>query len=237
LPAVQKVREAAARTQCINNLRQLGIAVHNCNDTYQGQLPPTFGAFPRNSATTGTLHFFLLPFIEQDNLYQLANQQGAGGLWTSLNVASSPVKTFICPSDASTPGGLYQGYLAGTNYPANYLVFQNGGAGIPRTFADGTSNTILFAERYVTCGSYGVYWADLSGDPLTPMFAYYSMGIFQVKPIVATCDYTVAQTPHTGGIQISLGDGSSRNLNASVSLATWQAALTPAGGEPLGSDW
>ena len=77
----------------------------------------------------------------------------------------------------------------------------------------------------------------LNGDPLTPMFAYYSLGIFQLKPTVATCDYTVAQTPHTGGMQVGLGDGSVRNVSASISLATWQAVLTPAGGEPLGSDW
>src|ERR1700732_4558797 len=69
VPAVQKVREAAARTQCTNNLRQLGLATHNCNDTYRA-LPPTNGYFPAGSSTWGSYHFHILPFIEQDPLYK-----------------------------------------------------------------------------------------------------------------------------------------------------------------------
>jgi hypothetical protein len=93
LPAVLKVREAAARTPCINNLRQLETGVHNCNDTYQSLLPPTFATFRASAASTGTLHF-LLPFIEQDNLYGQAVQQEAGGLWTSLRSAVGVMRIF-----------------------------------------------------------------------------------------------------------------------------------------------
>src|SRR5262249_39143423 len=80
LPAVQKVREAAARTQSLNNLKQIGIAIHNCNDTH-GKLPTTRGCFPRDAlggvpwggqqpSLMGTMHYHLLPFIEQDNVYK-----------------------------------------------------------------------------------------------------------------------------------------------------------------------
>src|SRR6516162_1895122 len=71
LPAVQKVREAAARVKCQNNLKQLGLAVHNCNDSY-GKLPPLFGWFPSttnapaNNQGYGSVLVHLLPFIEQD---------------------------------------------------------------------------------------------------------------------------------------------------------------------------
>src|SRR5262245_25540310 len=76
LPAVQKVREAAARAQCANNLKQLGLAVHNLHDTYQA-LPPTEGALPGMSLNNyGPLTFWMLPFVEQGNLYNLAYQNG-----------------------------------------------------------------------------------------------------------------------------------------------------------------
>jgi prepilin-type N-terminal cleavage/methylation domain-containing protein len=80
VPAVQKVREAAARTQSTNNLKQMGLALHNFNDTYK-RLPPTVGWVPTASATSpprggavGTVLFHILPFVEQKNLYNQARQ-------------------------------------------------------------------------------------------------------------------------------------------------------------------
>src|SRR5207247_9869830 len=67
LPAVQKVREAAARMQCANNLKQCGLAAHNCHDS-QGRLPPQAGTF--GGAYYGPLMFHLLPYIEQDNVFK-----------------------------------------------------------------------------------------------------------------------------------------------------------------------
>src|SRR5436853_7615035 len=68
LPAVQKVREAAARIKCGNNLRQMVLAGHNAHDT-NGSLPSGLGYWPGGNAY-GTYHFHLLPFIEQDALYK-----------------------------------------------------------------------------------------------------------------------------------------------------------------------
>src|SRR5262249_24087916 len=71
LPAVQKVREAAARIKCNNNLRQLGLAAHHCNDAYE-KLPPMLGYFPQESGNAyGGAFFHLLAFLEQANLYNL----------------------------------------------------------------------------------------------------------------------------------------------------------------------
>jgi prepilin-type N-terminal cleavage/methylation domain-containing protein len=77
LPAVQKVREAAARAQCQNNLKQIALAVQNCSDTNQGKMPPGLGGYPtvatsptaRGNSSYGGLLFFLLPYVEQQNMY------------------------------------------------------------------------------------------------------------------------------------------------------------------------
>jgi prepilin-type N-terminal cleavage/methylation domain-containing protein len=95
LPAVQKVREAAARAQCQNNLKQLALAAHSFNDG-NGQLPPAIGQ--TGPGIYGTAHFYLLPYLEQNTLYTQAN----GDSYGLMNV---PVKTFYCPADGSIIGG------------------------------------------------------------------------------------------------------------------------------------
>src|SRR3954454_12908633 len=71
LPAVQKVREAASRMSCANNLKQLGLAAHNYHDS-RGHQPPVIGYYPPAGGAFGTCFFHLLPFIEQDDLYRSA---------------------------------------------------------------------------------------------------------------------------------------------------------------------
>src|SRR5687767_11546054 len=94
LPAVQKVREAAARMQCTNNVKQLALACHNYHDA-NGTLPAWS---MMTGSESGSAHFYLLPYIEQDNLYKAANGH-------SYNVRTQPVKTFACPTDVTITGG------------------------------------------------------------------------------------------------------------------------------------
>ena len=123
LPAVQKVREAANRAQCANNLKQICLGLHNLHDSYNA-LPPTEGALPNsgNLQSYGPLTFWLLPFIEQTNLY---NEALAGGVYDSGHVDNTmPVKTYLCPSDPSrsaTDQAPNKWALA--SYAANALAF------------------------------------------------------------------------------------------------------------------
>jgi len=123
LPAVQRVREAANRAQCTNNLKQMGLAVHHLHDTY-GSLPPTEGALPnsRDLRSYGPITFWMLPFIEQANLY---NEAQVGGVYDSGNVDHTmPVKTYLCPSDPSRSGtDTAPNGWALASYAANALAF------------------------------------------------------------------------------------------------------------------
>ena len=251
LPAVQKVREAANRTKCTNNFKQLGLAAHSLNDTNSSQLPPVSGAFPTGSTSTGTVFYYLLPYIEQDNLYR--SSVNAAGTYSASNPVpggirayGTVIKTFLCPSDPSAPGGnsRFTGLstLATANYAANPLAFVANN-GIPQSFPDGLSNTILFAERYQVCSGDWYYWG-VSPVPFTkpPRFLIPASGLpFQVSPQTtggtSPCTSTRANTPHPGGMLVGLGDGSVRSLQGSVSLPTYRQACDPADGTVLGSDW
>jgi prepilin-type N-terminal cleavage/methylation domain-containing protein/prepilin-type processing-associated H-X9-DG protein len=101
LPAVQKVREAAARTQCENNLKQLGLACHNYADVHEHQFPPGMITDPNKTVGWGV---FLLPYVEQDGLFNQYNFN-APFFYTNLafgidnqSVSNTPLKVFLCPS-------------------------------------------------------------------------------------------------------------------------------------------
>src|SRR6185312_7258869 len=121
-----------------------------------------------------------------------------------------------------------------------------GAARMPASFADGTSNTLLFAEHYSQCNgqynTWGFWWAG----SWQPNFANSSTGaigpasLFQIQPLPyqgPACDIGRASTAHTGGMQVCLADGSVRNLAQGISPTTWWAACTAAAGDQLASDW
>jgi prepilin-type N-terminal cleavage/methylation domain-containing protein/prepilin-type processing-associated H-X9-DG protein len=237
LPAVQKVREAAARISCDNNLKQITLATINCADANVGKLPPAMGTY-LNATSDGTLFFNILPYIEQDNLYQVGGDgKGNFSSWNN-SVYAATIRTYICPSDGS--GGqqhLYDGWLATSSYAANFLAFGASGATYPASFPDGTSNTIMFAERYQMCNQTPCAWAYGGESDWAPAFNYSSVAKFQAQPGQTLCSAALAQGIHPGGIQVAMADGSVRAVQNSITPQTWYWACTPAGGEVLGSDW
>ena len=194
LPAVQKVREAAARMKCTNNLKQMALACHNCNDA-NGRMPPQAGTY--GGAYFGPLLFHLLPYIEQKNVWTMAMNldynAGVGQVtpnpasttnlgvvwptWQSVNTGANTwlrqtrISVYQCPSDPSL-GNAIDWNPGDASYAGNFQVFGgavntnsnsnwDGNANLNSTFQDGTSNTILFAEKFANCngtGNGGTWW-------------------------------------------------------------------------------
>lgn len=165
LPAVQQAREAARRTQCRNNLKQIGLALHNYLDVHNG-FPPAFVSDISTTDTPGgewSIHSRILPFLDQANLYNLADLSLAYDDPANGAIATQRVATYLCPSEvndrARTSGGvaihypISYGYGGGTWNVWNNISRQAGSGAFapnysfrPRDFIDGTSNTIAFSE-------------------------------------------------------------------------------------------
>lgn len=276
IPAVQKIREAANRIKCTNNLKQLGLAIHNLHDT-AGALPPlaaphptlqiTRSVPPYNGAYGYTMFHWLLPYIDQDNVFRACDPTKSD--FTGLQ-HTQVIPVYLCPSNPSVARGKSMTSYGGANdfgascYAGNNYVFGSPAGGhtegsgtIPASVPDGLSNTIFFSEIYATCGAgngdinstsmRGSLWADSTpfwraGYNLGPdklgTTGYPSSPMFQVRPVIAsTCLPDRPQSPHPGGMNVCLGDGSVRFLRQGISQTTWDYANNPQDGQVLGGDW
>jgi prepilin-type N-terminal cleavage/methylation domain-containing protein len=261
LPAVQKVREAANRSQCSNNLKQQGLAVQNYASTYNSQLPPANFYYPATGAQ-GSTYFALLPYLEQNSLFSIYTQNGQG----YLGAGPTPLKVFQCPSDPTQQNGVAGGQGL-TSYSVNSALFAPGNGGSVVGFTcpynignipDGTSNTLAFVEQVAAIplpagphanwwafpltdpggsnGSGPCYWPD--APPLVP--PPYPLPQFNPNLNYGSANFAngaLAAGFHTNLLMVALMDGSVRPVANGVSLNSWNYAVQPADGMPFDSSW
>ncbi|MBI2808473.1 MAG: DUF1559 domain-containing protein [Planctomycetes bacterium] len=250
VPAVQKVREAAARTTCANNLKQLGVALHNYNSATK-RLPPMLDYGRYQPYGWMPFYYSLYPYIEQDALYR----RGSGTDGWGANNHNVVVPALICPSDPTSADGhsMWNNWFT-TSYASNQKMFgsnnvYNSNAGFYATrgmynvgnIPDGSSNTIGIVERFQNFQSYT--WSNLAIYPTS--FSYWGMyhqwinhyGIFgaYMPQVPATTTQAHPYYPNSAHatMQLLIMDGTVRGISASINSNTWNYALNPNDNQPF----
>ena len=255
LPAVQRVRGAAARAQTGNQYRQVILAICHYTSQHDDRLPTVDGQ-QQDSPNwgQGSLLDCIRPYIES-NTATVSRLMPDG---RSYGV----IPLYVSPMDPSyTITGTTEG---NASVALNALLFRT-----PRSInaiSDGTSSTLAISEHYAQCGKTAFVWSlgaakcnslvngvrtptpCVNQPHHSPTFADYPMAddyhpgppvparTFQPAPAVADCDYRLPQSADPGGMQAAMLDGSVRRIAPGVSPAAFWAAVTPAGGESLPLD-
>ncbi|MEX1224172.1 MAG: DUF1559 domain-containing protein [Pirellulales bacterium] len=243
LPAVQAAREAARRLQCSNNLRQIGLALHQYDFVHQ-QLPASW------QSNGGSSFIEMLPFLEQQAMYDAFNHDVYIGEAPNNELANTPLEIFRCPS-MQIPGDASDGwasYAVSTGSAYGHFInnsdpeYHNGAIIDPETgmtslalltSRDGASNTFLAGEldHGIENWSTGAYWA--SGYPFSSTAS--TSGVFNTDRLVGGFrDLHTFRSDHPGGVTMLLGDGSVRFVaeNTNPDTLKWLAKRND--GQPIG---
>lgn len=213
LPAVQSAREAARRMECSNNLKQIAIAMHNYHDTYK--VLPAQAVLDENGQPMHSWRTALLPYIEQQALYQ---QYDFNKPWNSPEnraLADVRIPTYACPSDPDSATSSQTSYFVvygdETMFaPNRWISFMD----VP----DGLSNTIMIVES----DSLSVPWSEPTDIPFDQMQFFLNPPPGEVG----------ISSNHPGGANVALGDGSVRFISAEgVSEQTIRYAIMRADGQ------
>jgi len=268
LPAVQKVREAAARARCANNVKQMALAIHSYHDVYtvvpnlQNWYTTDVALNPSqwNAGTTcvdgaiGTWMYHILPFVEQSSLCQqmrincttnIGNNSPSNLYPPYTTYATTIIPLYMCPSDPSIMnGGLQQSNGAtsfgSTSYSANVMVLSpTRPQSITNVMLDGTSNTIMIAERYMNCTTNDPYvnqgldffdspaWAfiwPMSGSATaTPGFGWYTANFTANWHVSGGFQTDFCKNPAIGAV------GTGITFQAAPSITSCDASVTQTG--------
>lgn len=262
LPAVQKVREAAGRTSCFNNLKQIGIACHHYHDVH-GRLPPGYSSIAApNGSDLGPgwgWGSFLLPELEQESLKRQIRFDLDIGHAANAAPRSHRLPVFVCPSDNAERTFTTAGTtvtLAHANYVGvfgtneieegpslgNGVFFRNSRVRLA-DITDGTSTTFIAGERSseialaTWTGSVTGAETALTANPsITEGPQMLVLGRGDHEPNSPSAHIDDFYSRHPQGVNCLFGDGSVRMIGNSISLTVWQAIQTRAGGEPVPGD-
>jgi prepilin-type processing-associated H-X9-DG protein len=228
VPAVQKVRAAAARSQCQNNHKQIGLGMHMYQDSYK-KLPTGWVTSTATQPSPGwSWSLLILPYIEQGPLYTtigavLSPPSGAPGTNATLQ---SPVPIYQCPSDNVQPFNAdFQSY-GWSNYVVNREVTGPNVNNVPAPMTvqgirDGSSNTILVGERDITW-NVAATWGVRSSTSSASFEGRPGSGISPQPPTstpwsTGTNERLAFSSQHTGGCNFLFADGSVHFVTTSVS--------------------
>ncbi len=208
IPSPRRAREAARRTQCKNNLKKIGLALHNFHDDY-GSFPPayTVDSYGRMLHSWRTL---LLPYLEQEQLYR---QIDLSKPWYDpVNAAAfdATVEVFQC---RSTEMHRNHTIYLGVNGPD--CCFRDNIPAALTDIKDGTSNTLMFVE--------------VPQDRTVPWMSPQDADEATILGISKDSKFG-----HQGGFQVLLGDGAARFISADLDRTTLRALLTISGNETVG---
>jgi prepilin-type N-terminal cleavage/methylation domain-containing protein/prepilin-type processing-associated H-X9-DG protein len=209
-PVSRSSRGAGQRTQCRNNLKQLGLALHNYHDTHRSF--PLTATFDSSGRTLHSWRTMLLPYLDQQSLYKQLDLDQPWDAPRNAAIFPANLSVYRCPSLALA--AQLTTYVA-LSTPES--LFPPGGARTISDITDGKSNTIMVVE---VDERFAVPWME-PRDADESVFAKTE---------------TKAKHSHTGGSHILLADGSVRFLSENIDPKTRQALFTIAGKEPQG-DW
>ena len=251
LPAVQQAREAARRSQCKNNLKQIGLALHNYEETYT-TLPPMVVGPAAATAPEFAWSVMILPQLDQAPLYDQLNTTTntmQNVITANPNLFFTPLTVFLCPSDPGMsvnenrpfPNGMGTNLrFAKSNYPGNHGDAGNTGVFIDnrsirfRDVTDGLSNTIFVGERASGEGAFAALWAGITNTPnVVQSQAVRGNSLYRLQDgesfTGATAPNEAFTSEHAGGVHFLLGDGTVRFISDNIHWTPHAAATAPEG--------